>query len=134
MSVDTTVVVFGRHNPEMGDREYTAVVVQAAENLEEVDGTALRTAQYYTRKSGQPWFRKLNRAKQFAHLIAEEERERGTLEHEETLFYYFDETGVYPLTNKGKVHPRAMRRWQMSHVDPASYNRAVDEVRRRIYG
>ena len=121
MSVDTTVVVFGRENAHTGDREYTAVVVQAAENLEAEDGTALRIARLYTEKDGLPWFRRLSRAKQFAHLIAEEERRTGSLEYEGMPLYFFDETGVYPMSRKGKIHARARKRWderyrQESHV------------------
>lgn len=106
MSVDTTVVIAAcRRFGVNSELEYTAAVIQAAENLfHEEPQVALQKARMCFLEQVCPWFSTLGRAKQFAHLLAQEEREQGTLEYEDRPIIEIGEDGVYTLSRRGRRH------------------------------
>ena len=108
MSADTTVVI-AAYEYSHGERRYTATVVQAAEDLLcENQVFALEKARYYFLEVSRPWFKGkggLSRAKQFATLLAEEERENGILEYEHRPLIEITSERVYALSRKGKRMP-----------------------------
>lgn len=101
MSADTTVMMVGRRFSVDGPMMYTAAVVQnAGMAYDEEDGYTY--LEYYFRQRVHPWFRSLSRAKQFANLIAEEQREFGILEYSTRPFLEMGiDRKVYRLSRRG---------------------------------
>ena len=107
MSVDTTVVIFGRKNHKRGDREYTALVVQNADDLYKFNDKAIALAWLWTEKvPSQNWFGKLSLTKQFGRLLQENERMFGELEHEEMPILFMGSGKLHRCTLKGKLLER----------------------------
>ena len=105
MSADTTVVIAAyRRGSEL---EYTAAVIQAAEDLFHEDPqVALGKARMCFLERVCPWFSTLGRAKQFAHLLTDDLRETGILEYEHRPIVEIGEDRVYTLSRKGRRHRR----------------------------
>jgi len=106
MSVDTTVVIAALVYPKgQGEREYTAKVVQAAEDLLGEDDVAFKKANlifldtYYRPY----WFSTLQLAKQLAALLTQDQDARGGLEyrHQPMIEINLDDKRVYLLSRKG---------------------------------
>jgi hypothetical protein len=96
---DTTVVIAGFRFG--ADLQYTAAVVQAAENLEDGSEDAIRKARRIFFETRREWFSSLGRAKQFANLLAADLRENSSLEHEDIPIYEIEEDRVHRLSRKG---------------------------------
>jgi len=108
MSADTTVVIAAcRRFPDSSELAYTAAVVQDAGSLFDEE-YGLKKAKANFINTHCVWFSGaggLSRAKQFAHLLAAEEREKGSLEYEERPIIEIAEDGVFELSRKGKRKP-----------------------------
>jgi hypothetical protein len=107
MSLDTTVVIAALvYKKRQGEREYTAKVVQSADDLLTRDEWALKKAklEFLETHSRPYWFSTLQLAKQFAALLTQDQDARGGLEyrHQPIIEINLDEGCVYPLSRKGK--------------------------------
>ena len=115
---DTTIVIAAYRLPSDSELSYTAAVVQAVENL--FDGEcALKKAKAIFVDVHREWCHgkgSLGRAKAFAHLLAQDMRENGILEHENQPIIEIAEDGVYELSDKGrrKTPPVAAMRFGLS--------------------
>ncbi len=104
MSVDTTVVIAARHVATEFSHDkmvYTADVVQAVENLIEEHSRRLEIARKIFVEKPHPWFVTLPLAKQYANLLAQNERLQGTLEYDNRPIIEITEDRVYLLSKKG---------------------------------
>ncbi len=106
MSADTTVVIAAHRFDGDGELSYTAAVIQAVENLTDHDSaTCLKYARAHFIDGQYPWFKGsggLRRVKQFAALLAEEQRENGILEYENRPIIEIGKDRVYVLTRRGQ--------------------------------
>ena len=103
MSADTTVVIACVPNHGMfGEKEYTAEVVQAVENLTTDNPWRLETARAIFLQRRHPWFVTLGLAKQYANLLAMNARIQGTLEYEGCPIIEITDDNVFLLSKKGK--------------------------------
>ncbi len=115
MSIDTTVVIAGRRIS--GEFEWTAAVVQAADNIHSpADPGVVKWAKACFDQPRRVWFRgegSLGRVKQFAHILQEDARVNGELEYNEIPLIEICDDRLYLLTQKGnrKDPSLDMPRW-----------------------
>ena len=104
MSADTTIVIAARTAEPCGELEYTAAVVQAAEDLFDSRDVvfAFQKAKAVFLMRPRTWFSSLGRAKQFANLLRDEERERcGGPEYKGKPIIEIGHDRLYRLSRKG---------------------------------
>lgn len=103
MSVDTTLVIAARTiRPYV--TEYSAAIVQAAEDLSDPDPhIAAEKFESYFGRRGQPWFSNLGLAKSFGHLLACDARVKMALEYEKPILLVCRDGVLHRMSNKGRT-------------------------------
>ncbi len=120
MSADTTVVIAAYRFSADSELSYTAAVVQAADNIHDPESRcAWEWAKANFLDRNHPWFHgrgAFSRAKQFANILAQEQRENGVLEYEGRPIIEIDEDRIYLLSRRGNRLPDR-RHWIFDGMD-----------------